>query len=102
MLGRTPPHVTTAEAGGIWRSRGRAPDKIVGVGFASEGWSKGCGYRRLDGRYDSPAANLFAGVSEEIVGGYGYVLGGAVGDEVDRFGIGLGSPGHAYGLGRFA
>ena len=40
-----------------------------------------------------------AGVSEEIVGGYGYVLGGAVGDEVDRFDIALGSPEHAYVLG---
>jgi N,N-dimethylformamidase len=64
-------HVNTAEAGGIWRNRGRAPNKIIGVGFASEGWSKGCGYRRLDASYNSPAANLFAGVSEEIVGDYG-------------------------------
>lgn len=92
-------HVTSTEAGGIWRSRGRAPNKIVGVGFAAEGWSKGCGYRRLDASYNSPAAKFFAGVGEEIVGNYGYVLGGAVGDEVDRFDIALGSPEHAYVLG---
>ena len=92
-------HVATSEAGGIWRSRGRAPNKMLGVGFASEGWSKGCGYRRLDASYKSPAASLFAGVTEAVVGDYGYVLGGAVGDEVDRFDIALGSPEHAFVLG---
>ncbi len=92
-------HVATSEAGGIWRSRGRAPNKMLGVGFASEGWSKGCGYRRLEASYNSPAAKLFAGTTEEIIGNYGHVLGGAVGDEVDRFDIALGSPEHAYVLG---
>lgn len=92
-------HVATIEAGGIWRTRGRAPNKMLGVGFASEGWSKGCGYRRLEASYNSPAAALFAGISEEIVGDYGHVLGGAVGDEVDRYDVALGSPEHAYVLG---
>ncbi len=92
-------HVTTQEAGGIWRTRGRAPNKMLGVGFASEGWSKGCGYKRLSASYDSPAAKFFDGVSEPVVGDYGYVLDGAVGDEVDRFDIALGSPEHAYVLG---
>jgi len=92
-------HVATLEAGGIWRSRGRAPNKMLGVGFASEGWSKGCGYQRLEASYNSPAVKLFDGVSETIVGDYGHVLGGAVGDEVDRFDIALGSPEHAYLLG---
>ena len=92
-------HVNNAEAGGIWRNRGRAPNKMLGVGFASEGWSKGCGYRRLDASYASPAAKFFDGISEEIVGDYGHVLGGAVGDEVDRFDVALGSPEHAYVLG---
>jgi N,N-dimethylformamidase len=91
-------HVATSEAGGIWRARGRAPNKLLGVGFASEGWSKGCGYRRLEASYHSPAATLFAGVTEPVVGDYGYVLGGAVGDEVDRYDIALGSPEHAYVL----
>ncbi len=88
-------HVATAEAGGIWRTRGRAPNKMLGVGFSSEGWSKGCGYRRLEPSYTGPAARFFEGVSEEIVGDAGYVLGGAVGDEVDRFDVALGSPEHA-------
>ncbi len=92
-------HVATSEAGGIWRNRGRAPNKIVGVGFASEGWSKGCGYRRSELTYKAPLAKLFEGVTEDVVGAYGHVLGGAVGDEVDRFDIALGSPEHAYVLG---
>lgn len=91
-------HVSTTEAGGIWRSRGRAPNKMLGVGFASEGWSKGCGYRRLEASYHSPAARFFEGVSEAVIGDYGHVLGGAVGDEVDRFDTALGSPEHAYVL----
>jgi N,N-dimethylformamidase len=92
-------HVATSELGGIWRSRGRGPNRMLGVGFASEGWSKGCGYRRLPASYDSPAAKFFEGVPEDVVGDYGHVLGGAVGDEVDRFDIALGSPEHAYVLG---
>jgi N,N-dimethylformamidase len=92
-------HVATSEAGGIWRNRGRAPNKIVGVGFCSEGWSKGCGYQRSEVSYKAPVAKLFEGVDEAVVGAYGHVLGGAVGDEVDRFDIALGSPEHAYVLG---
>jgi len=92
-------HVASSELGGIWRSRGRGPNRMLGVGFASEGWSRGCGYRRLDASYNSPAAKFFNGVPEEVVGDYGHVLGGAVGDEVDRFDIALGSPEHAYLLG---
>jgi N,N-dimethylformamidase len=91
-------HVATTEAGGMWRTRGRAPNKLLGVGFASEGWSKGCGYRRLEASYHSPAAKFFEGVDEAVVGDYGFVLGGAVGDEVDRYDISLGSPEHAYVL----
>ena len=91
-------HVTTSEAGGLWRTRGRAPNKMLGVGFASEGWSKGCGYRRLEASYKSAAAKFFDGVTHDVIGDYGYVLDGAVGDEVDRFDIALGSPEHAYVL----
>lgn len=91
-------HVATGEAGGIWRARGRAPNKIVGVGFSSEGFSKACGYKRLEASYVSPAARFFEGVDAEVVGDKGFVLGGAVGDEIDRFDIAIGSPEHAYVL----
>jgi N,N-dimethylformamidase len=91
-------HVTTFEAGGLWRARGRAPNKTFGVGFASEGFSKACGYRRLDASYSSPADKFFKGINKEIIGEQGYVLGGAVGDEIDRYDVALGSPEHAYVL----
>ncbi|MGE0282007.1 MAG: N,N-dimethylformamidase beta subunit family domain-containing protein [Rhizobiaceae bacterium] len=91
-------HVATAEAGGIWRTRGRAPNKIVGIGFSSEGFSKGCGYRRLEASYDSPASRFFEGVASEVIGDQGHVLGGAVADEIDRYDQALGSPEHAFVL----
>src|SRR5207249_5773072 len=31
-------HSTTGELGGIWRVRGWSPQRLVGVGFASQGW----------------------------------------------------------------
>ena len=60
-------HVATSEAGGIWRARGRAPNKLVGVGFCSEGWSKGCGYRRSEITRQAPIAKLFEGVDEDVL-----------------------------------
>jgi N,N-dimethylformamidase len=92
-------HVATSEAGGIWRARGRAPNKLVGVGFSAEGWSKSCGYRRSEITRQAPIAKFFEGVNEDVVGAHGYVLGGAVGDEVDRFEVALESSEHAYLLG---
>lgn len=91
-------HVATGEVGGIWRARGRAPNKMVGIGFSSEGFSRACGYRRLEASYNSPAARFFEGVGAGVIGDKGHVLGGAVGDEIDRYDQALGSPEHAYVL----
>lgn len=91
-------HVGSLEQGGIWKTRGRGPHATVGVGFASEGWSKGSGYQRLAASYEGPGAAFFSGVESKLIGDYGHVLGGAAGDEVDRFDITLGSPVHAHVL----
>ncbi len=88
-------HASTCEFGGIWRSRGEGPNKIVGVGFSAEGWSRGCGYRRTAASHAGVGDIFFAGVEDEIIGDRGHVLGGAVGDEIDRFDLALGSPDHA-------
>jgi N,N-dimethylformamidase len=88
-------HATTSEFGGIWRSRGQGPNQVVGVGFSAEGWSRGCGYRRTPASYTGAGSIFFAGVDDEIIGDRGHILGGAVGDEIDRFDKTLGSPGHA-------
>jgi N,N-dimethylformamidase len=88
-------HATTCEFGGIWRSRGEGPNQVVGVGFSAEGWSRGCGYRRTPASYTGAGSIFFAGVDDEIIGDRGHILGGAVGDEIDRFDRTLGSPDHA-------
>jgi len=92
-------HSTTGELGGLWRLRGRAPQRTVGVGFAAQGWGGACGYRRLPSSHDTRASFIFDGIGDdEVIGDFGFVLGGAAGDEIDRFDLGLGSPAHALVL----
>lgn len=83
-------HATTGEIGGIWRLRGRPPNRLVGVGYGANGWGPGRGYRRSDdGRYPW----VFDGVAPgETIGGFGLILDAAGGDEVDRIDFELGSP----------
>ena len=89
-------HSTTAELGGIWRLRGRAPQRLVGVGFAAQGWGGAAGYVRQPASLDPRAAFIFEGIADgEPIGEFGLALGGAAGDEVDRFDLQLGSPPHA-------
>lgn len=88
-------HVYTLEQGGIWKNRGLGPHRLVGIGFCAEGWSQGCGYKRAAASYEGIGGQFFRGVNEEVVGDFGHVLGGAVGDEIDRFDVALGSPVHA-------
>ena len=40
-------HSTTGEKGGIWRNRGRAPQKLFGTGFTSEGYGGSFHYDRM-------------------------------------------------------
>lgn len=91
-------HTTDLTMGGTWRTRGAGPHALVGVGFAAEGWSDGCGYLRAPASYDPAYARFFAGIENESFGAHGLVLGAAVADEVDRFDICLGSPAHGVVL----
>ena len=92
-------HSTTGEFGGLWRLRGRAPQRTVGVGFAAQGWGGACGYRRLASSHDPRVSFIFEGIADdEMIGDFGLVLGGAAGDEIDRFDLELGSPAHALVL----
>jgi N,N-dimethylformamidase len=89
-------HSTTGELGGIWRIRGQAPQRLVGVGFAAQGWGGAAGYVRLPDSHDPRVAFIFDGIgADEVIGEFGLVLGGAAGDEIDRFDLQLGSPPHA-------
>ncbi|HZV49864.1 MAG TPA: N,N-dimethylformamidase beta subunit family domain-containing protein [Candidatus Dormibacteraeota bacterium] len=85
---------TTGERSGLWRNRGRPPQKLVGVGFSAEGFDVSSPYRRLPDSYREEAAFIFAGVEEELIGDFGLVGGGAAGLEVDRYDLALGTPPH--------
>lgn len=92
-------HSTTGEPGGLWRLRGYAPQRLLGVGFAAQGWGGASGYRQLAASRNPRAAFVFDGISsDEVIGDFGLVLGGAAGDEIDRYDIQLGSPEHGLVL----
>ena len=89
-------HSTTGEVGGLWRFRGRPPQKLTGVGFSAHGFDESLPYRRQPGSTDPRAAFIFEGVAEdEPIGDFGLVMGGAAGYEVDRADPELGTPPHA-------
>ena len=87
-------HNTTGEMGGLWRHRGRPPNKLVGVGCSSMGWSTASpGYARTPASRDPRVAFIFEGVGdEEMIGNFGLAMGGAAGDEMDRLDFELGTP----------
>jgi N,N-dimethylformamidase len=88
-------HSTTGERGGLWRYRGALPNRIFGVAFSAQGADgNSVGYRRTSGGAQS-AEWVFEGVGEDPIGHYGLVMGGAVGDEVDRADQHLGTPAEA-------
>jgi N,N-dimethylformamidase len=92
-------HATTGELGGLWRNLGICPQALVGVGMAAQGWGGGRGYRRLPDSYDARVAPFFDGIgADETIGDFGFVMCGAVGDEVDRMDRALGTPPHALHL----
>lgn len=90
-------HSSTGEKGGLWRNRGRAPQKLFGTGFASEGYSGSFHYERTPDGYDHAMAWIFDGVDpNERIGDFGLLGGGASGQEIDRADVALGTPPHTY------
>ncbi len=88
-------HSTTGELGGIWRVRGRAPQKLLGVGFSAQGGAPGSAYRREPDSFNPRAAFIFEGVEkDELIGNFGLSTGAAAGFEVDRLDYALGTPPH--------
>jgi N,N-dimethylformamidase len=100
----TPPgeafHAYTGEPGGLWRRLGRAPQALVGVGFVGQGFDISSYYRRLPDSRSPRAAFIFDGVTEEIIGDFGLIGGGAAGLELDRSDAALGTPPNALILAR--
>lgn len=87
-------HSTTGEIGGLWRNRGRAPQKLVGVGFTAQGFNLNAPYRRTEASYEGDLAFLFDGIAGDVFGDIpSLVMGhGAAGFELDRVDMALGSP----------
>jgi N,N-dimethylformamidase len=88
-------HAFTGEMGGLWRRLGRPPNRLVGVGFAGQGFPRSTYYRRTEASRDPRAALIFDGIGDERIGDFGSSGGGAAGEEIDRFDRSLGSPSHA-------
>lgn len=90
-------HSTTGEKGGLWRLRGRPPQKLFGTGFTAEGYGGCYPYVRLPDAYHPDVSWVFDGVGpDEVIGDFGLVGGGASGQETDRADVSLGTPPHTY------
>ncbi|MFC5996229.1 N,N-dimethylformamidase beta subunit family domain-containing protein [Pseudonocardia hispaniensis] len=86
----------TPERGGIWRNRGRAPQKLFGVGFATEGMDRSSPYVPLTDFAHPQAAFITNGLEgATLIGDHGLVGGGAAGHECDRYDLALGTPANA-------
>jgi len=92
-------HAFGGEYGGMWRRNGRAPNELVGVGFAAQGFAKATYYDVNEASRDSRAAWIWEGVDDDDgrIGTSG-LGGGAAGQELDRYDPRLGSPEHAVVL----
>lgn len=85
----------TGEYGTLWRHRGRAPQRLVGVGFGSEGFDISSYYRMTEEGRDPRVAWMFAGVDSDgdgKLGDFGLVGDGAAGLELDIYDAQLGTP----------
>ena len=87
----------TGEPGGIWRDRGRAPQRMLGIGFTSQGNDVNAPYRREPGSRDPRTAFIFEGIGDEdLIGDFPSLVMdyGAGGFELDRMERRFGTPPH--------
>lgn len=85
----------SGERAGTWSWAGRPPQTLLGVGFITQGFDECSYYRRTPASDDPRAAFIFDGVSDEIIGDFGLLMGGASGYEIDRADAMMGTPRHA-------
>jgi N,N-dimethylformamidase len=89
----------TGEPSGLWRSNGRPPQRLVGVGFDAQVFTRSYPYRWLDAARDPRIAWAVEGLDLDApLGDFGLRGGGAAGLEVDRVEPTLGSPPHLLWL----
>ena len=94
-------HSTTGEPGGLWRDRGRTPQRLVGVGFTTQGFDISAPYQRQSDSFDPRVAFIFEGIgAKEAIGDFDTLVlnYGAAGFELDRAERSLGTPAHALVL----
>jgi N,N-dimethylformamidase len=84
--------VSSWEPGGLWRYRGRAPQRLFGVGTAAWGGDSRPYRVTSDEHVREQAPWFFEGIEGELIGDRGFVRGGAAGDEFDRVDAALGTP----------
>jgi N,N-dimethylformamidase len=73
--------------------------KNLGLQYCATTFQSGNGYYRVMPDAKNPrAAFIFNGVKSDIIGDYGTHFGGAAGDEIDRYDLKAGTPGHALHL----
>jgi N,N-dimethylformamidase len=86
-------HQDTGEPGGLWRDRGRAPQRLAGGGFDAQGRGGSAPFVALPAARDPKWDFVFSGVNlSEPIGDFGSNGAAAAGDELDRLGFSLGSP----------
>lgn len=83
--------------GGLWRVRGRAMAKLLGVSFTSFGLTYSSYYRPAPDAEHPEAAWIMKGIDkDEPIGDFGLIGDGAAGLELDRYDLELGTPHRAF------
>jgi N,N-dimethylformamidase len=85
---------TTGEKSGLWRNRGRAPQKLTGVGFIAEGFETSAPYRKMPDAWHRTVSWITEGIEGEVFGDKGLAYDAAAGVELDRYDLSLGTPPH--------
>ncbi len=87
---------STGERSGLWRHRNRAPQKLVGVGFTSEGMDASVPFRRMPDSYHRSVAWSFRRRRGRSVRRFRSRRSAAPpASRVDRYDLSLGTPPHA-------
>ena len=88
-------HASTGEKGGLWRFRGRAPQKIWGTGYTAHTMAVSSYYEFTPDASDPALSWISEGLDRDgPLGDFGTANGGAAGLEVDRYDLALGTPPH--------
>lgn len=96
-------HQSDGALGGLWRRLGRAPNRLVGVGYSAQGdTAPSAPYQRTASAHDTRVAFAFEGVDPDALLGAEGPFGPAAGYELDRADLSLGTPPHALVVARSA